>query len=83
MEFKDLLPDVHKPADVVATLAGGLIAYWGASKLLKVKMGKLHQAKPLHAAGAVVAGFVGGHLGYVEYEKHEQATKVSGYLGMG
>lgn len=79
MDLKSLFPDTNNTQDVVVSLATAGIAYLVAQKLLKSK--KLYQQKPYHAAGAALSGLVGGHLAFVEYQKHEQATKVAGLLG--
>jgi hypothetical protein len=80
MDIKSLLPDTNDTKDVVIALAAAGAAYLLAQKALKVK--SLYKQKPwYYSAGAAVGGLVVGHLGYVEYQKHEAAQKVAGYLG--
>ena len=79
MDLKSLIPDTNNTKDVVISLVTAGAAYLLAQKMLKSK--KLYQQKPWHAAGAAMGGLVAGHLAFVEYEKHEQASKVAGYLG--
>ncbi len=79
MDLKSLFPDTNNTKDIVVSLVAAAGAYFVAQKMLKSKL--LYKQKPYHALGAAVGGLVTGHLGYVEYEKHAQATKVAGYLG--
>ena len=79
MDLKSLFPDTNDTTAVVVSLATAGLAYFAAQKVLKSKV--LYKQKPYHALGAALTGLVAGNLGYVEYKKHEAATKVAGYLG--
>lgn len=79
MDLKSLIPDTNNTTDVLASLAAAGLLYFAAQKMLKSK--SLYKQKPWHAAGAALGGLALGHLGYVEYQKHEQQSKVAGYLG--
>ena len=79
MELKSLIPDTNNTTDVLASLVAAGAAYFVAQKVMKSKM--LYKQKPWHAAGAALSGLVAGHLGYVEYQKHQQQAAVAGYLG--
>lgn len=79
MDLKSLFPDTNNTKDVVVSLLTAGAAYFLAQKALKTKT--FYKQKPYHAASALLSGLVVGHLGYVEYQKHEAATKVAGYLG--
>ena len=78
MDLKSLFPDTSNTKDVVISLVTAAGAYFLAQKMLKSK--SLYQQKPYHALGAAVGGLVTGHLGYVEYEKSAQASRVAGYI---
>ena len=79
MDLKSLFPNTTDTKDVVVSLVAAGAAYFVAQKMLKSKV--LYKQKPYHALGAAVGGLITGHLGYTEYQKHEQAAKVAGYLG--
>ena len=79
MDLKSLFPNTTDTKDLVISFVTAGAAYLVAQKVMKSKT--LYKQKPYHALGAAVSGLVAGHLGYVEYQKHEAATKVAGYLG--